>query len=195
MVRVAWSAAGNRGLQDWVQPHDARQVGAGAVVGEEFSHPGFAFSEHQRGAAGHTRVSENFGGHGLRLVPTDHDRDDGVEADRDAGADLVGRGEQVESGPPGSQVVDDADGGLDAESVGFGVEYADVEAARSGVGCEVAHAEHGQGEVVDARALGVVPQRRVDEQRVEGMCEVCSGDQLKMRLLQCFWHVELPKRA
>lgn len=109
-------------------------------------------------------------------MATQHDVDGRVEGGGDAGADLVGRGEQVEADPPRSGLVDDVDGVVDAQAVGLGVQDADVEALRGGVGGQVAHAEHRQGEVVDARALGVVAQRCVDEERVQRVPEVCAGD-------------------
>ncbi len=59
----------------------------------------------------------------------------------------------------------------------FGVEHADVEPLGGGIGGQIAHAKHGQGEIVDPRTLRVVAQRRVDEQRVEAAGVINAGDQ------------------
>ena len=154
---IARSPATDRGTQDRVDPHHAGQIGAGTVVGQQRGHPGLTLTEHERFAAGHPRVSQDLGGHRLGLVTTKHHLDRRVQRGGDPGAELVGGGEQVESDPPGRQAIDQIDANTKAETMRFGVEHANVEPLGGGIGSEVAHAEHGQGEIVDPRTLRVVP--------------------------------------
>jgi hypothetical protein len=131
---VARSSAADRATQDRVDPHHAGQVGAGAVIGQQRGHAGLALAEHERFAAGHARVGQDLGGHRLGLVATEHHLDRRVQRGGDAGAELVGRGEQVEPDPPGRQAVDQIDAKAKTKAVRFGVEHADVEPLGGGIG-------------------------------------------------------------
>jgi hypothetical protein len=51
---------------------------------------------------------------------------------------------------------DELDRLADAKAVGFGIDDADIQSLRGGVGRDVAHAEHGQREVVCPGTQAVV---------------------------------------
>jgi hypothetical protein len=133
-------------------------------------------------------------GHCLGLVAAEHDLDVRVEARGDGGADLVGRGKKVEPGPAGRGLVHQPYRVGDAQAAGFGVQDADVVSGVGGIGGDVGHAEHREGEVVNARPDGIVAQRGVDEHGVQRAGRVSAGDQtVWVRCLSV--HICLPKQG
>lgn len=110
MVAGARPATGDGLVQDRVLPHDAGQVGAGTTVVEQFRDPSFAFAEDEGLESLEAGIGEDGLRHGLGLMATDHDHDVAVQPGGDLGADLVGRGQQVESGPARPEAVDELGG-------------------------------------------------------------------------------------
>jgi hypothetical protein len=62
-------------------------------------------------------------------VAAKHRPDRRIQSGGDAGADLVGGGQEVEPGPARCELVDERDRLVDPEAVGLGVEDAGVEPA------------------------------------------------------------------